>query len=124
MPVTRFALVCKIVQLKPAFLEKTGTVCLMYISRFLSANNLVHRVASHTAQRPPDEVHKDVKLHLVLAVPKCVGPTRNPRFVLDMDHTNLKFGNLPGQTIKSINVARAPSTCAQALTTARAVQSP
>ena len=78
MPVTRFALVRKIGQLKPAFLEKTGTARLMCVSRFLSANNLVHRVATHTAQRPPNEVHEDAKLHLVVAVPKCVGPTRDP----------------------------------------------
>jgi len=75
MPVTRFALVRKIGQLKPAFLEKTGTACLMCVLRFLSTNNLVHRVATHTAQCPPDEVHEDAKSHLVLAVPKCVGPT-------------------------------------------------
>ncbi len=49
----------------------------------------------HTAQRPPDEVHKDAKSQLVLAVPKFVGPTRDPRFVLNMDQTN----NSPGQTI-------------------------
>ena len=33
---------------------------------------------SATAQRPPDEVHEDAKSHLVVAVPKCVGPTCNP----------------------------------------------
>jgi len=99
MPVTWFALVHKIGQLKPSFMEKSSTACLMCVLRFLFANNLVHRVATHTAQRPPDEVHKDAKLHLVLAVPKCVGPTCDPRFVLNMDQTNSKFGNLPGQTI-------------------------
>jgi hypothetical protein len=99
MPVTRFALVRKIGQLKPASLEKTSTARLMCVSRFLSVNNLVHRVVTHTAQRPPDEVQEDAKSHLVLAVPKCMGPTRNPRFVLNMDQTNSKFGNSPGQTI-------------------------
>jgi hypothetical protein len=99
MPVTRFALVRKIRRLKPEFLLKSSTARLMCISCFLSANNLVHRVVTHTAQRPPDEVHKDVKSHLVLAVPKCMGRTRNPRFILNMDQTNSKFGNSPGQTI-------------------------
>jgi hypothetical protein len=99
MPVTHFALVRKIGRLKPAFLLKTSTARLMCISCFLSVNNLVHRVATHTAQRPPDEVHEDAKSHLVVAVPKCVGPTRDPRFVLNMDQTNSKFGNSPGQTI-------------------------
>ncbi len=99
MPETRFALVRKIGQLKHAFLEKTSTARLMCVSRFLSANNLVHRVATHMAKRPPDEVHEDAQLHFVLAVPNCVGSTHDPRFVLNMDQTNSKFGNLPFQTI-------------------------
>jgi hypothetical protein len=71
----------------------------MCVLRFLSANNLVHCVATHKAQCPPDEVHKDAKSHLVLAVPKCVGPTCDLRFVLNMNQTNSKFGNLPSHTI-------------------------
>ena len=71
----------------------------MWVSCFLFANNLVHHVATHTAQRPPDEVHKDAKSHLVLAVPKCVRPTRDPMFILNMDQTNSKFGNSPSHTI-------------------------
>ena len=70
----------------------------MCVLRFLAADNLVHRFATPTAQHPPDEVHKDAKSHLVLAVPKCMGPTRNPRFILNMDQTNSKFGNSPGHT--------------------------
>ena len=100
MPVTRFALVRKIGQLKPEFLEKTSTARLMCVLHFLFANNLVHCVVTHTAQHPPDEeVHEDAKSHLVLAVPKCVRPTRNPRFVLNIDQTNSKFDNLPSHTI-------------------------
>jgi hypothetical protein len=99
MPVTRFTLVRKIGQLKPEFLEKTSNARLMCVSRFLFANDLVHRVATHTAQRPPDEVHEDAKSHLAVAVPKCVGPTRDPRFILNMDQTNCQFGNSPKSTI-------------------------
>ena len=71
----------------------------MCVSRFLAANNLVHCVVTHKAQRPPEEVHEDARSHLALAVPKFVGPTCNPRFILIMDQTNSKFGNLPCQTI-------------------------
>jgi hypothetical protein len=71
----------------------------MCVSRSLFANNLVHRVATHTAQRPPEEVHEDAKSHLAVAVPKCVGPTRDPRFILNMDQTNCKLGNSPKNTI-------------------------
>ena len=99
MPVTHFALVRMIGSLKPAFLEKTSSAHLMCVSCFLAANFLLHRVATHTAQHPPDEVHEDAKSHLVLAGPKCVGSTRNPRFILNMDQSNSKFGNSPGHTI-------------------------
>ena len=75
MPVTRFSLLRKIGRLKPEFLLKSSTARLICISRFLSMNSLVHRVATHMAQCPPDEVHEDAKLHLAVAVPKCVGPT-------------------------------------------------
>ena len=94
MPVTCFALVHKIGQLKPEFLEKTTNARLMCVSRFLAVNALVHCVVTHTAQRPPDEVYEDAKSHLVLAVPK-----RHPRFSLNMDQTNSKFGNSPSHTI-------------------------
>jgi hypothetical protein len=80
-------------------MEKSSTARLMCVSCFLFANNLVHHVATHTAQRPPDEVHEDAKSHLALAVPKCVGPTHDPRFILNMDQTNSKFGNSPSSTI-------------------------
>jgi hypothetical protein len=99
MPVTRFTLMRKIGQLKPEILEKTSTVPLMCVSCFLVANNLVHRVATHTAQGPPDEVHEDAKSHLAVTVPKCVGPTRDSRFILNIDQTNSKFGNSPSHTI-------------------------
>ena len=98
MPVTRFALVRKIGCLKPNCFGEVH-YCAFDVCCFLAANNLVHRVATHTAQRPPDEVCEDAKLHLVLAVPKCVGPTCHQRFILNMDQSNSKFGKLPGQTI-------------------------
>ncbi len=47
MPVTHFALVRKIGQLKPEFLEKTSNARLMCVSHFFVLNNLVHRVATH-----------------------------------------------------------------------------
>jgi hypothetical protein len=99
MPVTCFTLVRKIGKLKPEFLVKTSNAHLMCVSHFLFANGLVHRVATHTAQRPPEEVHKDAKSHLAVAVPKCVGPTCDPRFILNMDQTNCQFGNSPSHTI-------------------------
>jgi len=55
-------------------------------------------------------VQEDAKSHLVLAVPKWVGPTHDPRVILNMDQTNSKFGNSPGQTIDQRGV-RTISMC-------------
>jgi len=107
IPVTHFALVHKIGSLKPEFLEKSTAARLMCVSRFLVMNNLVHRVGTHRAQCPPDEVHTDAKSHLVLDVPKCVGQLT----------TQGSYSTWTRPTL-SLVVAGAPSTCAWVPTTA------
>jgi hypothetical protein len=72
----------------------------MCVSRILLKNNLVHRVATHTAQRPLEQVTKDAKGYLKLVVPKwCVGRTRDQRFMYNMDQTNTYFAHAPKTSI-------------------------
>ena len=59
MPVSRLAVTRKASQLKPAFNEKTLPACKMCVSHFLLKNNLVHRIMTHTGQRPPEQVIKN-----------------------------------------------------------------
>jgi hypothetical protein len=99
MPVSRLAVICKAGQLKPAFKEKTLSAHQMCVSRFLLKNNLVQRVAPHTAQRPPKQVTKDAKGYLRLVVPKCVGRTCDQQFMYNMDQTNTYFAHAPKTTI-------------------------
>ena len=59
MPVSRLTVICKAGQLKLAFNKKTLSARKMCMSCFLLKNNLVQRIAAHTAQRPPEQVNKD-----------------------------------------------------------------
>ncbi len=72
MPVTRFAVTRKACQL---ILEKTPHARAKCISRFLAKHELVHRMATHTAQRPPGEVAEEARSWIEFAGPKCIGPT-------------------------------------------------
>jgi hypothetical protein len=59
----------------------------------------VHCIATHYAQRPPEEVKEDALSYIVLVVPKCVGHTRDKNFILNMDQTNTYFRMSPRTTI-------------------------
>ena len=99
MPVSRLAVIRKAGQLKLAFKEKTLSARQMCVSCFLLKNNLVHRVATHTAQRPPKQVTEDANGYLRLVVPKCVGRTHDQQFMYNMDRTNTYFAHAPKTTI-------------------------
>jgi hypothetical protein len=99
MPVSRFSVVQKATQLKPEFAEKTMRACMMCVSRFLHKYDLVHRVGTHTSQKPPEAAKDDARSYLQLVVPKCVGCTRSQDFSLNMDQTNNYFGVSPKSTV-------------------------
>lgn len=71
----------------------------MCVSRFLQQNGLVHRLATHTAQRSPDDVALDAKSYMDLVVPKLVGRTRDPMFTMNMDQTNVYYRQTAKATI-------------------------
>ena len=54
MPVSCFSVVQKAIQLMADFAKKTTKACMMCVSRFLHKYNLVHRVGTHTSQKPPE----------------------------------------------------------------------
>ena len=71
LPVSRFAVLQKATQYKPTFAEKSLPARYMCISRFLHANNMVHRIATHTSQKPPggclsgcQVLHEDGSAHV------------------------------------------------------------
>ena len=98
-PVSRLSVVKKAGQLKPEFEEKSMEARFMCVSRFLQQNGLVHRLATHTAQRAPDDVELDAKSYMDLVVPKLVGRTRDPKFTMNMDQTNVYYRQTAKTTI-------------------------
>ena len=99
LPVSRCAVVQKATQYKPAFAEKTLPARYICVSRFLHQNNMVHRIATHTSQKPPEAACEDARSYLKLVVPMCVGHTRDPKFTINMDQTNQFYGSSPKSTI-------------------------
>jgi hypothetical protein len=99
MPVTRFALAQKATQLKPEFGKRSYQACMMVISRFIFNNNLVHRCATHTAQRLLESVKSDALSFMDLVRPKCAEGCRSPDFIINMDQTNVYFKQSPKRTI-------------------------
>jgi hypothetical protein len=99
MPVSCWTIVKKAGELKPEFLDKSYHARAIAVSRFLHQNGLVHRIATHCAQRPPVEVKEDAFSYIVLVVPKCVGHTHDKNFILNMDQINTYFRMSPRTTI-------------------------
>jgi hypothetical protein len=99
LPVSRFAVLMKATQYKPEFANKTLPARYITISRFLRKNNLVHRLATHTSQKPPEAACEDARSYLKLVRPMLVGRTRDPKFTFNMDQTNQFYGSSPKSTI-------------------------
>ena len=56
LPASRLSLVRKACRLSPVFSEKSLPAQKMAISHIMARNNLAHRMSTHAAQRPPEEV--------------------------------------------------------------------
>ena len=60
---------------------------------------MVHCLATHTAQCPPDAVYAEAKSYMNLVVPMCVGHTHDPTFTMNMDQTNVYYRQTMKTTI-------------------------
>jgi hypothetical protein len=86
-PVSRMSIVRKVGQLRPDFGEKSLAARKMVVSRFLTWNQLTHRVATHKAQRCPGEVREEALAYLEVQVPRVNDSCRHQDFILNMDQT-------------------------------------
>jgi len=87
LPVSRLSLVRKACQLSPAFSEKSLPAKKMAISCIMARNNLAHRMSTHAAQRPPEEVSQEALGYLEVIVPIVNDSNRSPEFTVNMDQT-------------------------------------
>ena len=101
-PITRMGLARKIGRMKPEFLHRSYGARMMAISRFLAANNLTHRVATHKAQRSPGEVSAEALAFLEVQVPRANDPSRHQDFVMNMDQTPVYHSMEGDKTIDAV----------------------
>jgi hypothetical protein len=61
---------------------------------------LTHCMATHAAQRPPEEVYTEAKGHLEVMVPIVNNINPLPAFTLNMDQTPMRYAMTPKTTIE------------------------
>ena len=87
MDVSRLSLIRKACSLSPDFASRSLDAQRASISRFMMQQGLTHRMATHAAQPPPEEVYAEAKGHLEVMVPIVNDTNRSPAFTLNMDQT-------------------------------------
>jgi hypothetical protein len=102
--VNRFTLPRKAKELKPDVLEHSEGAAKICLSRFLAKKQLMHRVATHTAQRDPREVEAEALDFLEYIRPCLEGWHRSPDYIINMDQTPVYHGMFSGHTIDRVGV--------------------
>lgn len=85
--VSRHTVVLKASKLLPGFSVKTGTAKYAAVRRFLRLHNLVYRIGTHVSQKAPELAHDDAIDFVKIIRPFLHGPSRDPRWILNMDQT-------------------------------------
>ena len=91
LPVNRVALIRKAQALMPQLESKSEPALKMSISRFMKKHRLVHRMATHKAQRHPSEVEGEALQFLECVRPILVESNRDPNFIYNMDQTPVQM---------------------------------
>ena len=89
-------------QLHSGFRAKSRRAKDSAIRRFVSAHGLVHRVHTHQSQKRMEEVYDTAKDWLVNIRPMLLGPTRDKRFIINMDQTPIFFSMTPRKTLERV----------------------
>ena len=91
LPVNRIALMRKARVLLPELEGKSEHALKMSISRFMKKNRLVHRMATHKAQRHPSEVEGEALDFLANIRPILIDANRDPNHIYNMDQTPVQM---------------------------------
>ena len=91
LPVNRVALMRKARTLMPHLESKSESALKMSISRFMNKHRLVHRMATHKAQRHPSEVEGEALQFLAYIRPVLIESNRDPNFMYNMDQTPVQM---------------------------------
>ncbi len=85
--VSRHTVVLKASKLLPAFSAKTTTAKYAAVGRFLTVHNLVCRIGTHVSQKAAELAHDEATDFVKVIHPFLRGPSRDPRWILNMDQT-------------------------------------
>jgi hypothetical protein len=87
LPVNRIALMRKARSLIPELETKSKYAVKQSISRWMTKHRLVHRMATHKAQRHPSEVEGEALQFLDYIRPILQERNRDPDYIINMDQT-------------------------------------
>ena len=65
-------------------------------------NKLTHRMLTHAAQRPPEEVMEEARGYLEVMIPILNDENRSPKFTLNMDQTPMWYTMTPKESIDTV----------------------
>jgi hypothetical protein len=82
MDVSRLSLIRNACSLSPEFASRSLDAQRASISCFMMQQGLTHHMATHAAQRPPEEVYAEAKGHLEVMVPIVNNINCSPAFTL------------------------------------------
>jgi hypothetical protein len=97
--VSCLCLIRKACKLNPAVPNKTLSAQKAAISCFMAKNGLIHCMAMHTAQCPPQEMCNKAHGFLQEIAPIVNDGNRSPAFTLNMDQTPINHAMNPKDTI-------------------------
>jgi hypothetical protein len=97
--VLRLCLIRKATNLSPVFPNKTLSAQKAAVSCFMAKNGLVHRMATHTMQCPPQEMCNKANSFLQEIVPIVNDGNQLPAYTINMDQTPINHAMNPKDTI-------------------------
>ena len=98
------------------FRSKSERAQYMICHRFLASHKYGIRIGTHVSQRAPSEVRQEAKDYVAgMRSSTMQDPSRDPRFILNMDQTPVFFTMTPNTTIekkgvKTVNIRSSTST--------------
>ena len=97
-------LILKASTLLPEFSVKNLDAQKSALRRFLVKSNLVYRIGTHVSQKSPLEAVSDAQDFVEIVRPFLYGPSRHPKYILNMDQTPVYYSMHEKKTLETKGV--------------------
>ena len=98
--VSRNAVILQASSLSAEFSTKSSVAKMSAIRRWLKSQDLVYRLGTHESQRAPHVAIQDSLDFIKVVRPLFHGPSRDPRFILNMDQTPVYYSMHSDRTLE------------------------